>query len=504
MNTIAPIPYQPEGPQPLLREIPPGDPYPVDALGPLKGAVMAVQQATQAPAAIAAQSALSVASLAVQAHADVETLAGYSPVSLFCLTVAQSGERKSGCDKLVMNGLREFERDQTAQYKEDMAEWQLTHRLWTAKRDRLLKDASGANASKATSAEADLKALGPEPAQPLSPKLTASEPTIEGLVKLYLVGQPSLGLFSDEGGGFIGGHAMNSDNRMKTVAGLSKLWDGEPPDRVRAGDGAVTLYGRRLAMHLMVQPVAARPLLADPIASGQGFLARFLVTEPPSNIGARLSRPNADVASVAKVAMAGRLNTLLAHPKPADEDKPQELRPRPLYLSGEAKDMLFEYYRVTELAQGAGGGFEHVKSFASKSAEQAARIAGVLTLWRDLNAVEVSGEAMADAIDLAQFYLNEAKRLAEAAMITERIEQAEHLRGWILNGWPEQAAKLGRDTATILPRDVVLYGPNSMRETAKVKSLLSVLADHQWLHQLEAGAVIDGASRNVAFRIVRG
>ena len=65
-----------EGPQPLVREIQRGADYPVDALGPLESAVRAVKATTQAPTAIAAQSALSVASLAVQAHADVETLAG--------------------------------------------------------------------------------------------------------------------------------------------------------------------------------------------------------------------------------------------------------------------------------------------------------------------------------------------------------------------------------------------------------------------------------------------
>ncbi len=504
MTALQPTPFVDEGPQPLVREIPRGADYPIHALGSLKGAVEAVQAATQAPVAIAAQSALSVASLAVQSHADVETLAGFAPASLFCLTVAQSGERKSGCDKLVMAGLREFERDQTASYREEMAEWSIAQKLWSTKRDRLLKEAVGSKAEKALAAQADLDALGPEPAQPLSPKITASEPTIEGLVKLYLTGQPSLGLFSDEGGGFLGGHAMNSDNRMKTVAGLSKLWDGEPPDRVRAGDGAATLYGRRLAMHLMVQPVAARPLLSDPVASGQGFLARFLIAEPVSAIGTRLGKLSPDVAEVAKVATSRRLNEILAHPKPVDEDNPQELRPRPLHLSGAAKDLLFEYYRATELAQAAGGDFEHVKSFASKSPEQAARIAAVLTLWRDLNAHEVTAATMGDAIDLAQFYLGEAKRLAEAATISLKIEQADKLRQWILASWPETARSMQRDTQTIVPRDIVLFGPNALRETATVKSLLAVLADHKWLHLLDPGTVIDGKARSVAYRIDKG
>ena len=33
-----PIPFRAEGPQPLLREVPKGEPYPVAALGPLADA----------------------------------------------------------------------------------------------------------------------------------------------------------------------------------------------------------------------------------------------------------------------------------------------------------------------------------------------------------------------------------------------------------------------------------------------------------------------------------
>ena len=75
--------FTPEGPQPLVREIAPGAPYPVQALGPLRAAVEAVQGMTQAPVAIPAQSALAVASLAVQGFADVDTLGGQRATSLY-------------------------------------------------------------------------------------------------------------------------------------------------------------------------------------------------------------------------------------------------------------------------------------------------------------------------------------------------------------------------------------------------------------------------------------
>ena len=49
-----------------------------------------------------------------------------------------------------------------------------------------------------------LDRLGSPPAEPLRPLLSCSEPTIEGLMKILAKGWPSVGVFSDEGGMFIG------------------------------------------------------------------------------------------------------------------------------------------------------------------------------------------------------------------------------------------------------------------------------------------------------------
>src|SRR6056297_3207048 len=130
MTAPQPIQYTPEGPQPLVRDIAPGAVYPVHALGPLRGAVEAVQGATQAPLAIPAQSALAVASLAVQAFADVETLGGARPVSLYALTVARSGERKSACDAPLMAALREHEKEQAKAQRDALQSWENTFALW--------------------------------------------------------------------------------------------------------------------------------------------------------------------------------------------------------------------------------------------------------------------------------------------------------------------------------------------------------------------------------------
>ena len=297
------IPFTPEAPQPLLREIPLGAAFPVQALGPLRGAVEAVQGMTLAPVAIPAASALAVASLAVQGFLDVDTLGGRRPVSLYFLTIARSGERKSSCDAPLMAALRAFEKDQAQAQREDTASWQNSYALWKGERDRILSEARNGKGEKRAAAEADLRALGREPVAPPSTDRTVTEPTYEGLIRKYSEGMPTLGIFSDEGGQFLGGFAMSTDNRQKTLAALNDLWQGNPIRRTRAGEGSFTLFGRRLAIHLMVQPGVASAFMADPMTSDTGFPAGLTPDIPAADYAL-------DPRAIKIAAAAARLNDL--------------------------------------------------------------------------------------------------------------------------------------------------------------------------------------------------
>jgi hypothetical protein len=493
MNAPQPIQYTPEGPQPLVRETAAGAAYPVEALGPLRDAVEAVQGMTQAPVAIPAASALTVASLAVQGFADVETLGGTRPLSLYALTIARSGERKSACDAPLMAALRDHEKERAKTQREEMQSWTNAHALWKGERDRILLEAKKGKGEKRTAAQADLEALGPEPEAPASADRTVTEPTFEGLTKLFAHGNPSLGLFSDEGGQFLGGHAMNSENRQKTLAAFNDLWQGNPIRRTRSGDGHSTLYGRRLAIHLMVQPTVALSFMADPLAADTGFLPRFLMCEPPSAIGTRM-QANTKRDDMAMTNFSGRLHDILDTTPPIDLET-RELQPRILGLTPDARAQLSAFSDAIEAAQAPGGDLSHISGTASKTAEQAARIAGVLTLWRDLNAPHVEVNEMNDAIILAQYYLSEASRLSSAALVSAEIDKAEKLRGWLLTNWAEP---------DVLTRDVVRLGPNALRESPKARAALGILEKHGWLLALEAGTVVRGAARGESWRIVRG
>ena len=498
----APPPTEPE---PVVAEAPEARPFPMEALGPLKDVAELVARRTQAPEAIAGASALAVAALAVQGHADVRTMGGgTAPCSLFLLTIAQSGERKSTVDKLLSAPLAEHEREQAKEYGKAMQGHIVAERAHKQKMHGaealIRKGEAGAEA---------LEAVGPAPLPPLLPERTVSEPTFEGMTKLFAEGNPSLGLLSDEGGQFLGGFAMNSENKQKTLTAFSKLWDGDAIKRTRAGDGTTTLFGRRMSLHLMIQPIVAEGLLSDPLAIQQGFLPRCLVCQPPSNIGSRwvdidgTAEEMSDADATTFLRYRVRLLDILRAKMPSADERGQELEPRTLELSPAARRALGEFAVKVEMAQAPGGALAGITGAASKAAEQACRIAGVLTMLANLDAREIPLDMMERGISLAGYYLTEALRLTNGAVISKEMREVEELRKWLLERWPAIAANKGVDPEYILPSDVARAGPAPVRQPGRAKEALLELARLGWLVKLPPGTVVNGRVPRLAFRTVQ-
>ena len=298
-----------EPPRPLYRPMTPPEPYPVDRMGPLADATKAIIEAIQAPAGICANSVLAAATLATQAHADV-CLPGTDrprPVTAYFLSIAQSGDRKTTADREALWGVRNREQELREVAVEDERSYRNATDAYEAARSDAVKKGKGS----LDAARAALDALGDPPARPIHPTLLVSEPTVEGLVKFLANSHPTVGLFSSEGGSFLGGHSMNDELRLRSAARLSSLWDGEPIDRVRSVDGMTVITGKRVALHLMAQPEAAAKFVADPTLKDQGLLSRFLMSAPASNAGTRMFRSPGFDALQAIEAFGKRVHRLL-------------------------------------------------------------------------------------------------------------------------------------------------------------------------------------------------
>jgi hypothetical protein len=435
---------------------------------------------------------LATAALAVQGHVDVVLPIGETkPVSLYLITVAESGERKDACDRVVMRPVMERQMTLRDQYDIDHPNWVDEKMIWERLRDKILREGKR---SSHTAMRADLKALGPLPPEPLDPLLICSEPTFEGLSKLYGRGQPSLGLFSSEGGRFIGGHGMTEEAKLRTATGLSKFWDGSPVDRVRALDGTLYLLGRRLAMHLMVQPRVGDLLLHDGMLIDQGLASRLLVAAPESAAGSRLWHEPQPTTDPAIAQYCAHLLDILERPLPLVQGKHQELVPRGLQFDYRAAGRYVEFADHVELRLGNGGELAPIKGFGNKLPEHAARLAGILQAVEDLD-TEALGEAnFENGIILSEFYAAEALRLSEAARIRAQLHRAQQLLDWLHNAWREENVSVPH---------IYQRGPYSIRDQKTAKDLVRILEEHGWAIRLPQGAVVAGQHRREVWRIVK-
>jgi hypothetical protein len=460
-------------PVPLLNPLPPAAAYPVEALGPILGpAAEAIAEIVQVPLSLAGNSVLAAAALAAQPIANVQTQGGDRPLSLYVLTVAESGARKSTADGIAMQPAKDHQRTLERRFDEGRAEYAAAreaHKL----REKVAREKAGDSADLLQPAL--LKLAKEAPREPRKPFVIVRDPTIEGIARSLRDGQYSQGLFNDEGGTVIGGYSLSDESRMRTLAGLNDLWGGAPLNRVRAtNDENGTLYGRRVSLHLMAQPGVASTLFAEAIFRDTGFLARCLIAAPESLAGTRLHDEGRAFAfdPFADPRLAHYRDALAAlfAMEPITDDDVGGLMPRMLRADESAAMLVAEYNRV-ETAQRDGGEYSLDRAFASKAVEHACRIAGVLTLVREPMLHSIPRAAMAGAIRLVRFYLSEQIRLSAASTVDESLKRAQQLLDWIA------AKRLTRFTR----RDVMRNAKRVFRSAPELSKALDQLVRFGWI-----------------------
>jgi Protein of unknown function (DUF3987) len=474
-------------PEPLRRALAPAESYPLDALGTL-AAPMAkkMREVIQAPDAICGQSVLAALALAVQGQADVVNDGRTHPLTLFLIAIAESGERKTATDHAALWPHAVRQKELHAEYKLDVSAYENQLDAYKKTRDEVLRREKTLDTRRHA-----LNALGPAPEPPLEPLLLVREPTYEGIVRLLAHGQPSIGLFNDEGGRFLGGYAMNREHQQKTISGLNDLWDGKPIDRVRSGDGASLLYGRRMSLHLMLQPIVAKPVLSDPLLIGQGFMARCLMCWPDSTAGQRPYKATDLTVDAVTRRYNARLLDMLRAALPLAPGTRNELAPRQLSLHPGAKRLWVAFHDHIDHQLGDDQRLAPIRGLGSKGAEHALRVAGVLTLVDDLTAGEIMVEQIKAGIALVQFYLTEALRLVEAGTANPDLLLAEKLLVW------------AQQYDYIYLLRIYQYGPNGIRDKQTAHRVAGILEEHGWLMRVEGGLEVDGAHRRDVWRVWR-
>lgn len=341
-------------------------PYPVTALGPLADACTAIAEGAQMAPAMAGQCLLTSAALLAQSRANVRTLAGVKPVSLYALTIADSGEGKTTGEGAALSAICEHQKGAAKAY-----------------RDKVEQIARGA---------ANAKKGDPKSETPRKPYRVMRDGTVEGIRREFAEGMPSQGLFTSEAAALLCGYGMNADNRAKSAAAFNSLWDDGAISVSRGIAGRIEVYDRRLSLHWLIQPEAVRNGLHDPLLTNMGFWPRFLVTwpEPGPPKKARDFRPDKDPRIVRFWEQCQSMLTPLG----------EDCGGLPIIeATSEAHALICEFFeRIEREAKSAGGVLEAVKPFAVRATEQLFRIAAVLAVFE--SRWEIDAQAARDAMAL--------------------------------------------------------------------------------------------------------
>ena len=235
----------------------------------------------------------------------------------------------------------------------------------------------------------------------------------------------------------------------------------------------------------MLQPVIAETVLSDDVLTGQGFLARCLLSWPNSTIGKRAYVETDLTADAAMRRYWNCIRGFLSTTPTMRAETHNELEPRSLSLTPEAKRRWIDVHNVIEADMTDAGASSSVRAWASKAPAQVLRIAGVLTLIEGPASGVIDAEQINRAATLVNHHLTEAARIVGTNSVPKSIRDAESLLSWCHDS----------NIAHLHSAAALQLGPNAIRSKANFDQAIVELERCGWAIPLPGGLAIDGKHR---------
>lgn len=467
-------------PIPLTTQNDLANPYPIECLPAIiQNAVAAYHRYGQQPLPLIACSALASLSLSCQTLANVaRDHLLISPISLFFLVVANSGERKSAADQVFSHAIRQWEIAVRDKLAPEVHVAHILHQAWRAEKKGLLSQIQ--RSALLDPVEVDklkerlVEVMYNEPSSPLLPALFFEDTTQEALASYLAQGWPSASLWSDEGGIVVSGHGMQS-NMAKFVAFLNRLWDGKPFIAHRKTSKSFTVANRRLTVSLMLQPMILEHMLTknNGISRHSGFLARSLIAYPESAMGGRYyQEPPKTLSALLQFQqrITHCLDSSLSLGQKGCNDIPT------LLFSNTAKNQWIDFFNHIETGLKKSQQWVMIKDFASKAAENAARLAALFHVFTGKEGT-INHECIEQATTIIQWHLLETRRILDNQPESSQTD-AIRLLQWLKN----------KQTQQTTPRYLQQYSP--IRDKVDRDNAIAILIENHYLQEITLGGKV--------------
>ena len=272
-------------------------PFPLEVLpNRLRRVVEAVSSATATPVDLSVVAALgaiaAVGSRGVSIR-PTRTWGAPVPANLYVAAVLPVGEGKSPVFRYLCEPLYELEDAWRKRDLPKITEAKTLKRIALEAAERAAKEAASSDEDKRAAAERLAVALNQQAEElsiPAEPRILTVEPTPEAVIRVCGGNGGTLAVISDEGGEVFQLTQRFTSGNAANLGAFLQGFDGGHYVNDRAGRDTVRIDRLTLSLVLAIQPIVLDDVAREQANRGRGFLARFLLCLPPSEVGHRKTR----------------------------------------------------------------------------------------------------------------------------------------------------------------------------------------------------------------------
>lgn len=398
--------------------------YPIEAFtGLLKKVVEAIAYYSQVPNAMAGQCVLGALAHIGQRFIDAPMGHGHQPASLMVIIEGESGSGKSTCMGLTHFKIREHERQQYEAYAKDIDNW---------------------NEEKIATPPKEMQAFLENNPKPQNPVTVFKDATIEPILDKFVNGDiHNASWTTDEAGQFFSGYTMKGDTAGNALSALTTLHSDGEISRLRSQKNAYAMaktnaYSVRLTLVLMGQRVVLEEALTDPLMNEQGFLARALIACPEDLRGKRTlddmqrikDKPHDNPDLIEYWSRCQNMLIPFLGNIPRELNGKESPRIKIQWTDKQAEQVFYQHMQGIENRQAKGKEFEYLKGYASRMAENASRIASLMTYFEGRNTITT--DDITRAFMLVEYSTAERLRYVDATPQGAQ-NNSEKLSSWLVD-----------------------------------------------------------------------
>ena len=391
------------------------------------------------------------------------------PTNLYVIPIAAPGEHKSPVVDLLAVPLLHAEKRLALESESERRRQAVEHAAALASVERASKavkvDPTDPDALRALE---DATAALDKTAEPVTPRLVVGHDTTPEALPVVMAQQGgALSIITDEGAELFNMMGRYQSKAANTGVYL-KGFDGARYTCDRKGSPPIVIERALLTIFAAIQPGTLDTIKGDKNRE-QGLLARFAYVYPRSEVGTRATEnPPLDRAAMERY--ANMLNRII------------DCGERELHLSDEASQRFGKWRAEHERRLGPHGDLSAIVDWANKLPGLVLRLAGILHLASDTRGDVIGKTILVDALDLAAYLADHARRAFDQMELTDDMKNARKLLDAIRRNVDRTQPVGTCEVLVVSERDAYRWAKLSAADATQA---FKVLAAYGWTQEVE-------------------